>query len=81
MSRYYIPKTFWHHYSDMSTPSLIRAVEIVGGEDVRLELDCRTKSHKVVSFNYDQAKDIPTLRKALSSVLNNETISIYEFYN
>jgi hypothetical protein len=80
MSRYYIPKTFWHHYHDMSTPSLIRAVQMVGGKDVRLELDCRTKSHKVVCFDCDINQDISILRKSLGAVLNNKSVSIYECY-
>jgi hypothetical protein len=79
MIRYYIPKTSWYDYHDMSTPIVMRAVEMAGGKDIRLELDCRTRYTKVVTFGCEQTQDLSQLRKALGRVLNNDSISVYEY--
>jgi hypothetical protein len=76
--KYYIPKTQWFHYDDMSLPRIQRAVEMVGGRDIKIETEYRnTNSCRLVTFRCDESR-VENMRKALSKILDGNQVSIYE---
>jgi hypothetical protein len=79
MKNYYIPRTSWFSYHEMDAPRIQRAIEIAGGQNIRLIQESpNCNLSKLLAFSSPEEIDVSVTRLIISRALNNQSVSVYE---